>query len=259
MNKETAETFVDALGAANGVVVVVGAGGKKTTLYRLLEAHRTIGTGRIMLTSTVQTGAAPKVLDVETVLVDEDDPEAAIAETRDLSGVWQLAGRSAKPRRLGGLARDLIPRLHAMGDFDVSLVKADGARMRMVKAPSDDEPAMPDGATTILPVVSARAFGRSLTERLVHRSERLAKLVDAAPGTELTPDHIARLLTSPEGALRRVGTARVVPVINMVDNPERLELAQIAARKALARTERFERIVLSSMNSPSPLVEMIGI
>lgn len=259
MDRETAETFVNALGAANGVIAAVGAGGKKTTLYRLLEAHRAIGTGRIMLTSTVQTGAAPKVLDVETVLVDEDDPEAAIAETGSGDGAWLFAGRSAKPRRFGGLARDLIPRLHAMGDFDVSLVKADGARMRMVKAPDEDEPAMPGEATTILPVVSARAFGRPLTERLVHRSECLSEIVDVAPGIELTPDHIARLLTSPEGALRRVASARVVPVINMVDSPERLALAQIAAKKALAITDRFERIVLSSMKNPSPLVEVIGI
>ncbi|MGI9508524.1 MAG: selenium cofactor biosynthesis protein YqeC [Geminicoccaceae bacterium] len=258
MNRETAETFVDALGAANGIVATVGAGGKKTTLYRLLEAHRAIRTGRIMLTSTVQTGAVPKALDVPTVLVEQDDPDLAIAETGKRDGAWLFAGHSAKPRRFSGLSLDLIPSLHVRGRFDVSLVKADGARMRMVKAPGRDEPALPKAVATILPVVSARAIGRPLGDMLVHHPERLAKVVDAEPGTELTADHVARLLSSPDGALRRVGDARVVPVINMVDSPERLALARDAARKALSMTERFERVVLASMASPLPLVEVIG-
>lgn len=257
MDYRTAETLIDVLHARGGIIAAVGAGGKKSTLYRLLQAHRAIGTERIAFTSTVQIGAVPKALDVGTVIVDEADPEAAIAETGSRDGAWQIAGHSAKPRRFDGLPPDLIPRLHAQGHFDVSLVKADGARMRMIKAPGDNEPALPDDVTTILSIVSARAIGRPLAERLVHRSERLTEIVDAAPGTELTPDHIARLLSSPDGALRRVGRARVVPVINMVDSPERLALARIAAINALSRTRRFERIVLSSMNSPSPLVEVI--
>ncbi len=257
MDQNAAETLLGALSAHSGIVAAVGAGGKKSTLYRLLEAHRLIGTERVLLTSTVQIAAAPAELDLEPVIVAEGDIETAIRAMQAHQGAFFSAGPSQKPGRYSGLPEHLIHSLHARAALGVALVKADGARMRMIKAPGADEPALPDRVSTILAIVSARAFGRPLTPRLVHRPERLAELVDADIGTQLTPDHIARLLASPEGALRRSGTAKIVPVINMVDSPERQALAEEAAVKALSMTERFERVVLASMTSPFPLVKVI--
>lgn len=259
MDPETAETFVDALDAQSGIVAVVGAGGKKSTLYRLLEAHRALGTGRVLLTSTVQIAAVPETLDLETAIIDgDDDVDDVIAQTSGRDGAFFITGPSTKPGRYRGLPEPLIHSLYTQAAFGLGLVKADGARMRMIKAPGDDEPALPDGVSTILPVVSARAFGRPLTERMVHRPEHLARVIDAEIGAEITPDHVAKLLASPEGALRSTGSAEVVPLINMVDNPERQAWAEEAARQALAMTKRFERVVLTSMTSPSPLVKVIA-
>lgn len=257
MDRNTAEAFINALGATSGLVAVVGAGGKKSTLYRLLEAHRAIGTRRILLTSTVQIAAPPKALDVETHLIDGDDLDDMIAETGGRDGAFFVAGPSKKPGRFGGLSQDLIPCMYRQGAFALSLVKADGARMRMIKAPGDDEPALPDGVSTILPIVSARAFGQPLTERMVHRPERLAEVIDADIGTDITPDHVAKLLTSTDGALRRAGSSQIIPVINMVDGPERQAWAEEAAERALSMTKRFERVVLTSMTNPPALVKVI--
>lgn len=258
MDRSTAETLVNALAAASGIVAMVGAGGKKSTMYRLLEAHRALGTERVLLTSTVQIAAKPAALDLETVIIDGDDIGDAIARTGGRDGAFFFAAPSEKPGRYSGLPEPLIHPLYTRAAFGVSLVKADGARMRMIKAPGDNEPALPDGVSTILPIISARAFGRPLTERMVHRPEHLARVVDADIGTELTPDHVAKLLSSKEGALRRTGNATVVPVINMVDSPERQAWAEETALKALAMTKRFERVVLTSMTSPSPLFKVIA-
>lgn len=257
MDKETAKAFIDALDAAGGIVAAVGAGGKKSTLYRLLEAHRLIGTPRIMLTSTVQIAAVPRTHDVETLTIHDGSDPSAISETSGKNGAWLVAGPAPKPDRLSGLPEALIPRLHEDGAFAVSLVKADGARMRMIKAPREDEPALPEDVSTVLPIVSARVFGRPLTEKLAHRPERLIEVIDAGRDTLLTPDHVARLLSSPEGGLRRTGTASVVPIINMVDSPERLAAAREAAERALSMTKCFRHVVLASMTSPMPLVEVI--
>ncbi|MEZ5931323.1 MAG: selenium cofactor biosynthesis protein YqeC [Alphaproteobacteria bacterium] len=259
MDRAAAEALVDALRARSGIVAAVGAGGKKSTLYRLLEAHRALGTRRVLLTSTVQIATPPSGLGVETLIVGAD---AAIADIGSRDGLWLIAGPSLKadapkPSRYGGLAEDTIPRLHRSGAFAVTLVKADGARMRMIKAPADTEPALPEGVTTVLPIVSARVFGRPLTEKLAHRPERLCQVIDAEPGIELTPRHVAHLLASPEGGLKRVGSAQVVPVITMVEGAERLAQAQEAARLALAMTERFERVVLASMTGAAPLVDVV--
>lgn len=257
MDRSTAETFIDALQARQGIVAAVGAGGKKSTLHRLIEAHRAIGTRRIALTSTVKMAAAPASLALPSMIKAPGDVLSAVRATRHSDGSVLIAAPSTTPNRLAGMPADLIQAIHAKGAFDVTLVKADGARMRWIKAPRDDEPLLPDVAVTVLPIVSGRVFGQPLSDRIAHRPEKLSMLVDAAIGTDLTPQHIARLLVSEQGALQRVGSARVVPVINMVDKPETLDLARQAATAALEATDRFDRIILASMSSASPLVEIV--
>jgi hypothetical protein len=57
--------------------------------------------------------------------------------------------------------------------------------------------------------------------------------------------------------LQRVGAAVVVPIVNMVDDEERLAGAREVARRALAATDRFERVILTSMIAADPVVEVI--
>lgn len=257
MDRRAAANLIDALDAKSGIIAVVGAGGKKSTLHRLLEAHRALGTKRLLLTSTVQTAAVPTALNVPTIIINDHDTKAALNEIKGRDGAWLIAGPSNKPERLSGLSADLVASLHREGEFALSLVKADGARMRMIKAPGPDEPALPDDVTTILPIVSARVFGRPLSEKLSHRPERLIDILQADWGTEITTAHVAKLLSSPKAALKNAGTASLVPIINMVDSPKDLAQAKEAATKALSMTERFDRVALVSMRSPSPLIEVV--
>lgn len=169
-----------------------------------------------------------------------------------------FAGPSAKPGRLGGLAPEQVASLHARHDLTATLVKADGARMRLIKAPAEDEPILPPGTATVLPVVSARAIGRPLSPAIAHRPERLSRVTGAAAGETLAPIHLARLLVSATGALHRTGEATVVPIINMVDDQPARLAAREAARQALAMTRRFERVVLTAMTAGQPVVEVVG-
>ena len=187
-------------------------------------------------------------------------PEALAAAVPALAARHALlayAQPSPKPGRLGGLPVELIARLHAEGGFTVTLVKADGARMRWIKAPHEDEPVLPEGMATLLPVVSAKALGRPLDQAIGHRIERLAAVTGALIGEPLSPIHLARLLVSEHGSLQRAGSAIVVPIINMVDDQAGLAGAREVARRALAATGRFERVVLTSMIAADPLVEVI--
>ena len=269
MNHQSAHTFIDALEARRGIVAVVGAGGKKSTLHRLIEAHRAIGTKRLALTTTVKMAPVPASQDIQTMTGNAEEVLEAVRADGASATSIVIAAPSSRPSRgsetnrnsgtgwLSGMPPEVIEKIHCDGRFDVTLVKADGARMRWIKAPDDDEPLLPSGVTTILPIVSARVLGQPLTARIAYRPERLAAVIDEAMDTELTPRHLARLLVSDHGALHRVGSAHVVPVINMVDEPEMLELARKAATAALLATDRYERIVLASMSATSPLIEVV--
>lgn len=256
MTPAAARTLLDLLAARRGLVCAVGAGGKKTTLYRLVEAHLAAGTARIGLTCTVAMAPPPAWLG-----------RPVIAEPSSLAGALDDLGRdrslvlyaqpSPKPGRVGGVPPDALARLHGEGGFEVTLIKADGARMRWIKAPAAGEPVLPPGVTTVLALVSAKVFGQPLTEAVAHRPEQVAAVTGARPGGLLTPDHVARLLTSEHGALQGVGSAAVVAIINMVDDEAKRVAARAAARRAVATSNRLTRVVLTRMTATDPLIEVI--
>jgi probable selenium-dependent hydroxylase accessory protein YqeC len=244
--------LLELLCAQSGIVCATGAGGKKSVLFAIAARHP----GRVAFTTTVHSLPPPDSLGARVVIAPAERLAEEIRALGDAPFV-AYACPGDKPGRLTGVPADMIDRLHAALGFDLTLVKADGARMRWVKAPADDEPVLPPGITTLIPVLSARALGEPLAERIAHRVERIAALAGATPGEAFLPAHAARLLASDQGLLKGAGAARVVPVINMVDDPERLRLATETAEQALALTTRFDRVVLARLKDPAPVVAVI--
>lgn len=251
--REANEELLEALEARRGVVCLVGAGGKKTTLYRLAAAHG----GRVGITSTVAIPPFPAALAARRVIADDSVILAKVAEAAARARVVAFAKPSIKPGRLGGIEPSQVVAISAAARFEVTLVKADGARSRWIKAPEIDEPQIPKEASTVIPVVSARAIGEPLSDHIAHRVDRLARLLKMRPGDILTAEHIACLLANEEGMLKDVGRARVIPLINMVDNGAIKDMAWEAATRALALSERFDRVVLACMRHPVPLVGVV--
>jgi len=245
--------LLDILESQRGMVCAVGAGGKKTTLYRIASLH----SGRIGITSTVPIAHFPRTLAAHEVIAEEQLLAKAVIESGRRHRVVAFALPEVKKARYGGLTGELIHEIHEAARFDCLLVKADGARMRWIKAPDAAEPQIPPGTTTVLPILSARAIGEPLTDRVAHRPSRVAAVTGARVGETLSAMHLARLLASPDGALRRTGNASVVPVLNMVDDSTLQELAEEVARQALDLTDRFDRIVLTSAERRDPLVDVI--
>jgi probable selenium-dependent hydroxylase accessory protein YqeC len=245
--------LIDLLAARSGTVCAVGAGGKKTTLYHLALAHP----GRAGLTCTVPNTHFPSRLGAYVVVAEAAELAAAVARAAAAHRLVAFAHPSEKSGRHAGVAPDLIAEIQGTAGFDVLLVKSDGARMRWIKAPEDGEPLIPETATTVVPVVSAKAFGERLTETVAHRLSRVETVTGAEYGEVITPTHVARLLAHDEGALKNSRSATVVPVINMVDNAELEAAAREAARTALELTDRFDRVVLTSHLQPARLVGVV--
>jgi len=256
MTGAAAARLLDLLAARQGLVCVVGAGGKKTTLYRLVEALLAEHTARIGLTCTVAMAPPPGWLG-EPVIAEGEALRRAFDQLGREQRLVVYAQPSPKPGRVGGVPPEVLAQLHDAGGFGVTLIKADGARMRWIKAPAAGEPVLPPGVATVLPLVSAKVLGQPLTDTIAHRLERVAAVTGARPGEPVTPEHVARLLTSEAGALQGVGRATVVPIINMVDDQAKREAARAAARQALASSARLARIVLTRMIATDPIVEVV--
>lgn len=239
MNLQDHDSLLDVLEARRGVVCAVGAGGKKSLLGHLALSHP----GRVAITATAFTTYFQEHIGFG-VAIDTDAALPAAVARLDPAGNVAYACPGDKPGRRAGASPATIARIHREGGFAVTYVKADGARMRWIKAPADDEPAVPDGATTVLPVVSALALGAPLSAQVAHRVERVAAVAGLRERETLRPVHLGRLLASPHGLLKRTEGRRVVPVINMVDDAEREAGAREAAEVALQLCDRFDRVAL---------------
>lgn len=241
-------TIVDALDADTGLTCVVGAGGKKTTLYALADRL-----DRAVVTATVRI----PIFDphVATVTI-TDDPAAAVQAADPEDFPLGLVPGQDREDRYRGYDLAAVDDLADAHDGPV-LVKADGARTREFKAPDEDEPQLPDSADTVVPIASVAAVGTPLTEEYVHRVQRVSDLTGVEPGAELTEGDIATVLASPEGGFKGVPSdATVIPLLNKVDTSE---LRAHSRRIAVGITQRANvpHVVLARMRADEPLVRTV--
>jgi probable selenium-dependent hydroxylase accessory protein YqeC len=242
---------MDLVGAleADGIVSVVGAGGKKSTMYALADRI-----DRAVVTATVRI----PIFDphVDAVVVTEE-PASTVAGTGGTD--WPLGLVSARERedRYRGYDPATIEAIHATGESDAVLVKADGARMRRLKAPGENEPRIPRATDTVLPVASARVVGKPLTDEHVHRVDRVSAITGREAGEKLEPADVAGVLASEDGGLAGVpDDATVVPVINMIDDAD-LEAVGREVAEAVLRGGAVDRVVLARMIDDDPLVDVV--
>lgn len=244
--------FLLALGVDSGIVCAVGAGGKKSLLYAIAQ-H---APGRVALTSTVHTTPYPAHL-IAQVIVDEE--AGLLARMPKFTPTTRLAYAqpSSKANRLAGVSSEIIHSIHHAGHFDLTLVKADGARGRGIKAPKPGEPVIANAANQVFAVVSIATLHKTLVAENVHRPEYLAAMLGVPLGTHLTPKHFVTLLTHPQGALQAVGNARLCIVINQIHNAEQKQIAQTIAEDILERCTKIERVVLTCLSPTPQVVDLI--
>jgi probable selenium-dependent hydroxylase accessory protein YqeC len=229
--------LIDALSADERLVCLVGAGGKKTTLYALAERL-----DRAVVTATVRIPIFDEhVADLRVTR----DPVGALRE----ASAWPLGLVPERDRadRYRGYDRETVTAIRATPAAGTVLAKADGARTRLLKAPNESEPQVPATADTVILVASARVVGKPLTDEHVHRPERVAALTDLDVGDRIDAAAVGTVLASRAGGRKRVPpTATVVPLINMVDDES---LAATGREIAAAIHDRADvaRVVLARM------------
>jgi probable selenium-dependent hydroxylase accessory protein YqeC len=139
---------------------------------------------------------------------------------------------------------------------DVVLVEADGAAGKPLTAPRAYEPVIPTAADLVVPVCGADVIDAPLTPEHVHRATEMAALLGVVPGTRLSPILIARVLLGPDGNVKGApARARIVPLVNKVDDPARLVVARALGRALLQAGA--ERVVLARLASDRPVVETL--
>ncbi len=201
---------------ATGVVSIVGAGGKTSTMFRLAQEIRTRGHSVLTTTTTKIYPPSPAQSPATIFLEAFPDPERparvaeGIARHRHVTVAWRREGEKAV-----GLPAAWVDRLAAKFRDLVLLVEADGAARRPFKVPAAHEPVFPGRTQRVILVIGAQVLGRPLVPAEVHRAERMARWLDLPLGTPVTPEMIVASLRHPEGYLARTSLP-VTVVINQV-------------------------------------------
>lgn len=239
-------TLVDALETTGNVTCVVGAGGKKSTLYALADRLE-----RAIVTATVRI---PPFEDHVRRLEVTDRPRA-VARSNETWPLGLVPERERSDRYLGydPATVDALATLEAVS----VLVKADGARTRWLKAPAENEPQLPSAADTVVPIASARVVGKPLMDEHVHRPERVAAITDLEVGDRITATDVATVLASDDGGCKGVPEeATVVPLINMADTPKLEATAREIAAEIHDRCD-VPRVVVTRLLEEQPVVTVV--
>ncbi|NLY41265.1 MAG: putative selenium-dependent hydroxylase accessory protein YqeC [Desulfovibrionales bacterium] len=209
---------------AQGLLSIVGAGGKTTLMYRLAAELTTLGL-RVACTTTTKI-FPPADHQASLVLTSADthwlDTCRAMPATQCV-----CLGLKRIHDKISGLSCATVNELARANVFDWILVEADGARGLALKAPAEHEPVIPGASTHVLAVLGLTALGQPLEEGQVCRSGHYARLTGLAPGAAVSPESVARLCAHPDGAFKNTppGAQRLL-WLNQADVPQTLVLGR---------------------------------
>lgn len=232
------------------LVALVGAGGKTSLLYRLARELAAAGVRTAAATTTKILPPGP-----------EDGAELALAETwEDLAmpaSAVPVFGRRLLPNgKVEGIPPAWCDRLVAEGLVDALVVEADGARRLPLKAPSEDEPVVPGGATLFVAVVGLSCLGRPLGGEVAFRPERVAAAAGVALGARITPALLTGLLATPGGLLQgRPPAARAAVFLNQADGPAEVAAGREVASALLEGPSPWERVIVGHLRASEPVEE----
>jgi len=221
------------------IVVLVGAGGKTTIINRLVQEMQVTG-AKVAVTTTTKMFAPTDYNLLVITGASTNWRHAAVDKiTRNN---YVVIGKEVDPAgKITALSMREVQEIWQMNCVDIMLIEGDGAKGRAFKAPRQHEPAIPEFATIVVPVVGAECIGKPLVEEYFHAIEQISALTGLDYGDIVTEKIIAGIMLHPEGYKKNVPpNARWIPFINKVENKneerEALNLARILKK---AGTEKI--------------------
>jgi molybdenum cofactor cytidylyltransferase len=211
-------SLVKALGLKreNLRLAIVGAGGKTTAMFRI---SRQLDAPVLMITTTHiginQADLADKCL----IITDPEEIRKAFDEMEGHQTIFLSGGATddgrftaicdrCQDRLIEECARRKIP----------LLIEADGARGLPLKVPAEHEPAIPGWVNSVLVVAGLQGLNQPLSDDHVHRPERFAEISGLEDGEIITLGALERVLSHPDGGLKRIPDhARRMVFLNQAD------------------------------------------
>lgn len=207
-----------------GIIAVVGAGGK-TSLIMLLAQWLLKKGSRVIITTTTH------MYEPEEGYYREGQFEEIIKQLDEGHIVW--VGEPAKENKITGVSDDFLERLFAL-DAAV-LIEADGARHFPCKVPAEHEPVIPENTKLVIGVAGLDCLGRPL-EEVCFRPELAAGLLETDIRHCMTEADLMKLLLHPQGTKKGIpAEAEYMVILNKADLPGARDAGERIKKELLQR------------------------
>ncbi len=221
-------------------VAFVGAGGKTTALFQLAREI-----APCVITTTTHLGAwQADGADLHIVIQKAEDFKEL--EEITFSGVLLITGPEENDR-LSSLQAETLHWLEQFCNYHSLplLIEADGARQKVLKAPAEHEPAIPDFVDTVVVMAGLSGLGKPLSDEWVYEAERFKRISESATQEIVTEEIITKVLAHEDGGLKNIpAKARRIVLLNQADTPE---LQAIGSRMAQNLRSEFDAVVTGTL------------
>lgn len=242
-----------------GVVSLVGAGGKTSLMFKL--AHEISEAGESVLTTTTTKIYEP-TRDQSSCLIVSDSVETIVNKVKDLFKnnilhVTAAAGHLQNENKLIGHKPKAIDALSKTNLFRWIIAEADGAGGKPLKAPANHEPVIPESTKWVIGIVGLNGVGKPLTDEWVHRPELFSTITGLAAKKEVTEAAVGDVLIHDKGIFNNApANALRVVFLNQADVPGGLETGRTIAN-LIGKKEKtgIKRIVIGQTMGDPPVLE----
>lgn len=241
----------------NGVISLIGAGGKTSMMLRLARELST--SGDTVLTTTTTKIYPPS--DPFECLIVSDSPVDILNKARKLLKYTphiSAAARQVSPHgKLIGFAPETIGLFRKSNLFRWIIVEADGAARRPLKAPAPHEPVIPDCTNWVIGIVGLSAVGRPLDNQNVFRPELVSNITGLAEGMEILDKTICDLLLHRQGIFQGTPTgAKKIAFLNQADIPQKIQVGRTIIQCLIKKKSiGLSRVVIGSTSLELPVLE----
>lgn len=197
-------------------LAVTGAGGKTTLMFSL--ARQLVETGKKVITTTTTHIFSPTAHQSPMTILKSLDETLSTLPSALLNLGHVTIGREIDltTGKLKGVDLETILRLGQLSDY--TIIEADGAAGRLVKAPEAWEPVIPPFVDCVVFVMGLDSLGQRVDENTVFRVNRFCQVTGLAPNCAITPESLARLAYHPTGGLKGVPSeAQFIVLLNKMD------------------------------------------
>jgi probable selenium-dependent hydroxylase accessory protein YqeC len=242
------------------VISLVGGGGKTTLMFAL--ARELSSAGRLVVTTTTTRIFEPLPSQTQVLYLDSDE-DKIIDWIKQNTGNYNhvtVASKKLSSGKLAGIDAGTAIKISKLTHVTATIVEADGASRKPLKAPNATEPVIPGNTSLVVPVVGIDALGRPLTQNYVFRPEIASALTGLPLGETVTYESIAVLVTHEQGLTKgSPAKARIIPYINKVDAGLLQKAIQLAEVILAEQRPVIDKVVIGQAAMPEAQLHVISL